>query len=100
MRRPKRAPSSATWAAQTSEARADLYASDEAGPVCAALDAVLDDASRRAVVQAALRAAHRAGAEREADLVTSVDVLRAQVARMTRRMIAAGLDPYARGDDR
>ena len=96
MRRPKRAPSSATWAAQSAEARADLYASSAATDLCIALDAVGDDVSRRVVVQTAIRSAHLAGSEREADLHTSIDVLRTQVARMTRRMLQAGMDPHGR----
>ncbi len=95
MRRPKRAPSSATWAAQTAENRAELYASSAATDLLEALE-VVDEGSRRTLVRSALRNAHRAGSEREADLQTAIDVLRAQVARMTRRLLREGLDPHGR----
>jgi hypothetical protein len=95
-RKPKRPPSSATWAAQSAEARADLYASSSATDLLLALDVARDANSRRVLVQSALRAAHQAGSEREADLHSSIDILRAQVARMTRRLLAAGIDPYER----
>lgn len=84
MRRPKRAPSSATWAAQTAEARADLYASSEADDLDRALSIALPE-HRRELARRALREAHLAGSEREADLHTALDVLRATVTTLRAR---------------
>jgi hypothetical protein len=97
-RRPRRAPSSATIAAQAAEARADFYASSESHELAALLAAVPDTGERdvvfREVLRVALRDAYRAGASREADLETAAHARDAMLTRLRGEL--AGADETAR----
>lgn len=85
--RPKRAPSSGTWARLTAESRAELYASEHADRLLLEMASAEDGIERRMFAMAALREAHRSGSEREADLHTAIDLLREQVARLRREAL-------------
>lgn len=87
MRRPKRSPSSATFAVQSLDARAQWYASARVDDALGELVGAPDHDARRNVLRRWIEESYLAGGDREASLETSVETAQATIRRLRETLL-------------